>query len=130
MELFDREQDKSKKLDSFFMRRMTENDRRIRLIEEKVDNMHQKIKIIEDSVLRHNKESTFQLSKSSDNVDNLNNKISEIDSSIKMILMEVKRSAKKTELMEMKKFFDLLSPIKNQFITREEVKKIIRRERR
>ncbi len=97
--------------------------RRLRILEERYNNIQKQLQFNEKSLLDSKKKTSDQIHDLNTSIGNLSREIDELRESASDILTEVKRCSKKEELLEIQKTLEIWEPM--TFITAEEAKKII-----
>lgn len=96
--------------------------RRIKLLETSLSNLRGKSQTIENNQVENHRDNRRDIKALEEENDDLNALLSEIKENIKIIIREVKESAKKQEVEVIQKYLDMWNPV--HFVTAEQVKKI------
>lgn len=113
-------------LDSTFIKRVNENMRRLRLAEQRIKNIEDRIGSMEDTMIRRNKNVMSELEKATAEMKKIDEKISVMESSVKRAFALLEKTAKRSELREIENFFELLSPMRNMYVTKDQLRSILK----
>lgn len=102
-----------------------ENKRRLREIEQRLKGLDNSVKRAESGMLEvKNKLADLAANIKSDK-GGVDLRIKEAENALSDIINGMKRLAEKSELVGLKELIEIYNPVKSQFVTREEVGKII-----
>lgn len=107
------------------VRRVNDNARRIRVIEQRLDVIDSRIKGIEERVIDEMSILKNGFDQLALDVKELTKEIKEVRSNMLKFSQSLEKSAKKSEIKEIESLLDLYSPIKSRFVTREELERIL-----
>ncbi len=107
------------------IRRFNDNSKRLRLVEQKMSGLESTLSNIDQSVVEQFKQAKLSTDKLNAKIDELANRVSKIEDDTRKLSKQMERAATKTELREIQGFIDLINPIKSQFITISEVRKML-----
>lgn len=110
------------------IRRANRTDRRLRILEQRTQALETRLSSLEDSNFKQNKEIKKRFVDLEVVLRNVNEKLIMIESEAARLSNEIKHLAKRSEIEELKALFSLLSPLEREFVTRNEVREIIREE--
>ncbi len=96
---------------------------RLRVIEERTNNMRKKQQLVEQSMLSQRKKATDENTLLKDEIDEIKRTLVEVENRIIMLIKESRLSAKKEEVDTLKKYIELWEPV--NFVTQNQVEKII-----
>lgn len=97
--------------------------RRLRVLEEKFNNMDKKVKLNEENVLSNFKKVNTSLATFHDDINEFRQHIKIDDERTELIIKELKLSAKKEDLAVLQRYIELWDPVK--FATHTEIEKVI-----
>ena len=97
--------------------------RRVRVLEDRYQNIRAKITLIEQNMLENQKKTLVDLSSIQDDLLKLKRTISELDAKTNVIIKEIQLTAKKEDVEVLKKYLDLWEPV--NFVTRNQVDRMI-----
>jgi hypothetical protein len=107
------------------VRRENESSRRLRALEERSSLNEMRASTLQDSFLKLNEERKSFNEKLSERLINIENSILRIDNELVKINKNIEKMAKKTDLKELENMMSFFNPMKTNFITKEEVIRII-----
>jgi DNA-binding transcriptional regulator GbsR (MarR family) len=107
------------------VRRMNEDVRRIRMLEQSIDRFEVNMSALEEGIYNQINELKTSLEKISENLRAVENKLALLDSDISKIKNELTKKATKIEVKEMEAYTSLLSPILTKFVTKEELETLL-----
>ena len=96
---------------------------RIRLVEEKINNINRKVEILETTVLDNYKKTMQDFKVLDDEFTGLRHAMNSMQQKMDLVIKELKMSAGKDEVRAIQKYLDLWNPVK--FATREEVDRLL-----
>ncbi len=107
------------------IRRFNDNSKRLRLVEQKISSLESTLSNIDQSVVEQFKQAKSSSDKLNAKMDELTNHLAKIEDDTRKLSKQIERTATKTEVREIQGFIDLINPIKSQFATLSEVRKMI-----
>jgi len=107
------------------VRRENETSRRLRALEERSSLTEMRASTLQDSFLKMNEERKIFNEKLNERLINIENSILRIDNELVKINKILEKMAKKTELKEIENMLSFFNPLKTNFVTREEVGRMI-----
>ncbi len=100
-------------------------ERRVKLLEEKNNALTKRIEILEQNDIVHFRKIKSQLEVVESDNKSFKNQVKDMNDKIQLMIEELKSFAKKGDVVEMKKYVELLNPM--DFVTEREVHEIISR---
>jgi hypothetical protein len=97
---------------------------RIRVSEERMNELRKKLLFIEQNMLTNHKKVVSDLKLSNAEIDELRHKQTEVEDRIITIIKELRLTARKTDIDVMKRYIELWDPVK--FVTADYAEKIMR----
>jgi len=98
-------------------------ERAIKVLEDRVYNLREKEKIDSENVLDTNKKVFGEIRVINSDLLDVKRDVEDIKTKLRLIISDLRVSAKKEEIDQLKKYLDLWEPL--NFITRGEVEKIV-----
>lgn len=108
------------------VRRTNEETRRLRDLEQNVLTLQEKTNSLENLVLSNTKKSNDKFSSIEARINILESELAKIANSLEKINKQINRFARKTDIRELERMFDLLSPVKQEFVTRDELEERVK----
>lgn len=108
--------------DPRIMEEISSLNRRLKLIETSFSNLRNKVQSVETNELENNKENRRDIKVLEEENDELKKNLREIKENLKIIITELKDSAKKEEVAVIQKYLDIWNPV--NFVTNNQAKKI------
>ncbi len=99
--------------------------RRIRELEKNVRNLKEQTKNIEQRLNQHKKKISQNKTNSENKNEKLSHRIETLNSEIKKLNRKSRKLVSKREFKEIEEFMDMLDPVKSDFTTEKDVKKIV-----
>ncbi len=124
MAVFEKKQDFQSVI-AEIIRRVNDNSKRLRLVEQRGSNLESGMETIDKGVLEQFKQVRISLDKINAHIEELSNRIAKLEDDSRKMSKQLERVATKTELKEVQGFIDLINPMKSSFITRPEVKRML-----
>lgn len=103
------------------VRRTNEEARRLRDLEQTVLTLQEKTSSLENLVLSKTKKTNDKFSDIEARLGILESELSKINNDFDKISKQINRFARKTDVRELERMFDLLSPLKQEFVTKDEL---------
>ncbi|MCD6381590.1 MAG: hypothetical protein J7L43_01255 [Candidatus Aenigmarchaeota archaeon] len=119
----------SKKLELILqelIRRANRGDRRLRELEQRTQALESRVSSLEDSLFKQTKELKKRIIDLSIDIKSISEQVNKIEENIARLNDQAKNFARRKELKELENMFELLNPIQQEFVTKEEVRKMIR----
>jgi uncharacterized protein YoxC len=107
------------------VRRTNDSNTRIRTIEQRVQSLETRTNSIEENTLEKMKRINEKFLNIEAAVHNINNDILYIKNSIEKLSRQSAHYAMKKDVKEIERMFDLLNPIREEFVTKEQMEKEI-----
>jgi len=108
------------------IRRSNENTRRIRSLEELTRTLENKLYSIEERMLENRKDVKEKFEELEKSIKDLNIRLMKIENENDKIKRSLERTVKKPELEEIENYIKLLNPFEMDFVTKNEVEKMIK----
>ncbi|MFH1408472.1 MAG: hypothetical protein ABIH34_01055 [Nanoarchaeota archaeon] len=97
---------------------------RVRMLEERMTNLRRKLQVTEQNMLSMHRNTNEELHGLRSDVQSLRSDLNDVKNTIKVLVSELDRFAKKDEVRTIKKYLTYWEPIK--FVTGEQAEKIAR----
>ncbi len=123
--VFERRGPDAKEVESSLIRRINDNTRRIRMIEQRLDVVDSRIKGIEEKVIEEFNSLRKNFDQLSLNLEEFSKNLNEMRGEILRINKILEKTAGKVELKELKNLLDLYNPLGTQFVTKEQLERIL-----
>ncbi len=107
------------------IRRANRSDRRLRILEQRVQALDTRLSGLEDSSFKQTKELRKRLVELEAAIHNLAERIVTLESEMDKLASLVKQAAKQSDLKELESMLSLFSPIQSQFVTKQELKRAL-----
>ncbi len=105
---------------------MNQTINRIRLLEERYEQLSMKVKIIDESSLKRTKELKEMIIETREELDELKKTIKEISDAMKNIVKDMQNVARSQDIKVLERYINLFDP--TRFLTKEEAVELIRKE--
>jgi hypothetical protein len=115
----------SKAIINELVRRINEDTRRIRMLEQRLGRIDNSIDSLEENTLTQLNDLKISLEKISNGLFGVSEKLTLMENEILRIDKDLKKTATKTEVRQIESFIDLLNPIKSRFVTKDEADRMI-----
>ena len=106
------------------VRRSNDETRRLREIESRLQNVEERATYLENTNIEKTKKLNERLADMELMIRGLNDEIAKLENALERINKQVGKFARKRDVREIEKMFDLLSPVKQEFVTRHELEQI------
>ncbi len=106
-------------------RRLNEAGRRLRTLEERFALIETNISNDKDVIIKNQTETSASVSKIFEQLDDLSERIRSVENEIVRINKVLEKTARKTEVEELRGTISLFSPFSSKFVTEGDVKKIM-----
>jgi len=110
---------------SEILRRVNEDNRRIRLLEQRMDRMDDSVGGLEDNVLSELDELKIGIERLSDKILKIGEKLKGIEDEIEKMRKDLGKTATKSEVKQLETFVNIVNPITSKFVTKEELERIM-----
>jgi uncharacterized protein (DUF342 family) len=107
------------------VRRENESSRRLRALEERSSLAEMRASTLQDLFLKLSEEKKTFNEKLNERLINIENSILRIDNEMVKINKNLEKMAKRTELKELENMLSFFSPMKTNFVTKDEVNRMI-----
>ncbi|MEM5797918.1 MAG: hypothetical protein QXP39_00520 [Candidatus Aenigmatarchaeota archaeon] len=105
--------------------RTNTDTRRLRVLEEKADTFATRADNMEASLFEQKKSMTNMARELNDRISQIEDRIAKIETTVKEIVEQLKRVATTSKIRELEELIEIYNPLKSQFITKQEVERMI-----
>ncbi len=105
--------------------RTNSNMRRLRILEEKADVTTSRITTLEEALMEQTKQVKNMVEVLEKSIIDESERIIKIEGTIKDIVDRLKKSVSMTKIKELETLLEIYSPLKSQFMTKEEVERML-----
>ena len=116
---------KEKPLDTrviYLLKDLSNLSTKLRLLEERYANLRKKTQITDQNMLEAHSKISVEVKASNSDVDDLKHDLNNITNEIRLIVAELKETAKKEDVIIMQRYLDLWEPL--NFVTRDELERM------
>ncbi|MEM5812243.1 MAG: hypothetical protein QXN71_01170 [Candidatus Aenigmatarchaeota archaeon] len=106
--------------------RLNSDTQRLRVLEQSYDSVNERVNMIEQAILQNKREMLKSFSSLDTKLSALDDRITRVENTIKEIVERVKKLATTAELKELESLIEIYNPVKSNFVTREELDKILK----
>ena len=107
------------------VRRSNEDARRLRALEQRLDAMESRINSFENNNIDRVKKNNSKFAELDVSVRSINDELMKMANNLDKINRQIVKFARKQDLKEIERMLDLISPIKQEFVTKEGLKEEI-----
>ena len=115
----------AKILTTELVKRMNEDMRRIRILEERFDRIESRMRTVEETALDQMESLRVSVERISEKIANISEKFKGVDDEIVRINKELNKAATKSEVKSLETFIDILNPITSRFVTKDEMERAL-----
>lgn len=108
-------------LTSELVRRMNEDNRRIRLLEQRMDRIDNTVSGLEDNILAQLDDLKFSIEKLNSETQRIGERITGIENEMNKLKKDLEKTATKTDIKQIETFIDIINPITSKFVTKDEL---------
>lgn len=108
------------------VRRSNEDTRRLRSIEQRLDAIENRLSAMEQTELDRSKKSNVKFAEHDVFLKSLSDELEKIRNAMDKINRQINDFARKRDIKEIEKMFDLISPIRQEFVTKDELEEELR----
>ena len=106
-------------------KRLNDNTRRIRVLEEKILNIDSRVNTIEQNVINATKQLNTGKQETDNELKELLDRLANFEVDIQTIKKALKKTVSHIELKELNNYLELINPITTKFVTKKELMDII-----
>ncbi|MBI4895921.1 MAG: hypothetical protein HY832_00010 [Candidatus Aenigmarchaeota archaeon] len=103
------------------VRRSSEEIRRLRDVEQRLDGLENRLATIEDTALERTKKANAKFSDIETLMKDVNESLLNLKNNVEKINRQINKCARKRDIKEIERMFDLLNPIREEFLTKDEL---------
>ena len=108
------------------VRRSNEDTRRLRSLEQRLDAIENRVNTFESSILEKTKKTNTKFAELDLSLKAVGDEIAKLTNSIDKINKQVVKFARKQDLKEIERMLDLISPLKQEFVTKDQLEEELR----
>ncbi len=112
-------------LTSELVRRMNEDGRRIRLLEQRMDRIDNTVSGLEDNVLAQLDNLKFSIEKLNSEILRIGERMTGMENETNKLKKDLDKTATKTEIKQIETFIDVVNPITSKFVTKDEMERML-----
>jgi len=105
--------------------RANTDSRRLRVLEEKAEDLEARVNSMKDMVLQEKKLSTARLDEVSATLKRQENRIASMEKTLENIVKQFKNVVTVSKIKELETLVDVYNPLKSDFVTREEAERML-----
>lgn len=106
------------------VRRTNDHARRLRSAEDKVQTIEDRLNSTEENIIDKTKKMNERFADIEATLKNISDELTKLKNSSERINKQAADFARKRDIKELERMFELLNPIRQEFITRDELEKI------
>jgi uncharacterized protein (DUF342 family) len=110
------------------VRRSNEETRRLRILEQRMDSLDDKLNSLIETNLDRTKKSNFKVAETEVSLKSISNEILNLKLGIDKINKQLVKFAQRRDLKEIERMLDLLSPLREEFVTKEDLEEMKKKE--
>ena len=110
---------------SELIERTNDSMRRMRVIEERLDTLNNRMNTVEETGLEMKRDADESIKKLSARMSEESERLVKAEAAIRDMVAQLKKSVTITQLKELEHLLDIYNPLKSNFVTREEAEKLI-----
>lgn len=114
-----------KAVTSELVKRVNENSRRVRALEQNIDRIESNISVLEENAIGQMKDLKLELDKIAQKIAVVSDRLSSMENEISRIDKLLGKTATKAELKQIESFIDLVNPITSKFVTKDELERAL-----
>jgi len=118
-------QEKQERIMVDLINRVNENVQRLRIIEQKLQAIDNRINSVEQNMVIYNKNVQKMLSERDSKITALEERLEKVETTYNEILKQLKLVATKANVEELKELISIYDPLKSKFVTREEMERFV-----
>ncbi|MBI2675502.1 MAG: hypothetical protein HYX24_03520 [Candidatus Aenigmarchaeota archaeon] len=99
--------------------------RRLRVLEQRSESLTAQMNTVEETVLKTKKDVSEQLAGMASELEKQSDRLEKVEKAIDEIVKQLKKTASITQMKELEEFVEIYSPLKSNFITREQAETMI-----
>jgi len=103
------------------VRRSNEEARRLRSLEQRMDALESRTASLEENIIEKMKKANSKFTDFDVALKSLTDEITTLKNSLDRINKQINKFARKRDIKEIEKMFELLSPIRQEFVTKDEL---------
>ena len=110
---------------SEILRRVNEESRRIRILEQRMDRIYDSVNGLQENVISQLNDLKFGIERLSDKILKLSERLTGIENEIEKVNKGLGKAATKAEVKQIETFMDIVNPITSKFVTKEELERTL-----
>ena len=107
--------------------RVNDFNRRVRDLEEKIRNLQARVRTLDDTLLEKTGDLNDDIQDLEDDMSELRDRVANMEVDIKEINREKRKFVTSQEIEEIENYMDLMNPLNAGFVTRSEVRKMMKK---
>jgi len=108
------------------VRRSNEETRRLRTVEQRLDSIDDKLNSLLESTIERNKKINAKITELDVAIKNISNELLNIKLNIDKVNKQMVKFAQRRDLKEIERMLDLISPLRQEFATKEELEEALK----
>ena len=111
------------------VRRSNEDTRRLRGIEQRLDGLETRMNSFEGSLLDKTKKTNSKFAELDLSIKTLSDELAKMNGNLDKINKQIIKFARKQDLKEIERMLDLISPIRQEFVTKDQLEEELKTQR-
>lgn len=104
-----------------------DNTQRLRHVEQKVDSLVSRLQSLGEEILDYRKAAKKSASEMNGAIDAHEKRVLEIERGLKEVVSQIKKMPTKLDVGKLEELIEIYNPLKSNFVTREEMERIVER---
>ena len=104
------------------VKRVNEDTRRIRLVEQRIDRLEENIRMVENIISEQTNNLKLNLNEISQKITGLSGRLDSIEKEIGKLNKVLEKTVTKIDVKKLETFIDLVNPMTSKFVTKDEMK--------
>jgi CII-binding regulator of phage lambda lysogenization HflD len=105
--------------------RVNDDTQRLRVLEQSSESLLSRMNTLEQAMLQNRKESQKGLNEMASRVSAIEDRLAKSENIMKEVIIHMKKLVTESRLKELENLVDIYNPVKSNFVTREELEKIL-----
>ena len=110
---------------SEILRRVNEESRRVRILEQRMDRIYDSVNSLQENVISQLDDLKLSIERLSDKVLKVSERLNGIENEIEKVNKGLGKAATKAEVKQIETFMNIVNPITSKFVTKEELERLL-----
>lgn len=108
------------------IQRVNDDTQRLRILEQSAESLTSRVNGVEQGILQSRNDMQKAISEINEGINALDERLGKTENTMKEVITHMKKLVTESQLKELQSLIELYNPVKSNFVTREEMEKLVK----